>query len=173
MSRVPVPKPEEMSEEQKRLAELIAGPRGGRVGGPFGVWINVPDIAEPVVALSERLRQHSKMDQRLLELMVLILTRHWQARYAFNAHKKHALRLGIAPEAIDAIDAGTTPHFERDDERLVYDVFSELSEKRTLGQATYDRAVAAFGRDLVIEMVTTAGLYTMISMVLVAFEVPE
>lgn len=173
MSRVPALVPDDMSDDQKRLAAEIAGTRGGRVGGPFGVWLHVPDIAERVVALSDRLRAHSKMDQRLLELMVLVLTRHWQARYAFNAHEKHARRLGIAPAIIEAIDAGRAPEFERDDERLIYDIFSELTDKRVLSGPTYDRAVAMFGLDLVIEMVTTAGLYTMISMVLVAFEVPE
>jgi 4-carboxymuconolactone decarboxylase len=173
MSRVPALKPEEMNDQQKRLAVEIAGTRGGRVGGPFGIWLHVPDIAERIVALSDRLRANSKMDQRLLELMVLVLTRHWQARYAFNAHAKHALRLGIKPEAVAAIDAGRTPQFELEDERLVYEIFAELSEKRALPGPLYDRAVAMFGLDLVIEMITTAGLYTMISMVLVAFEVPE
>jgi 4-carboxymuconolactone decarboxylase len=65
-----------------------------------------------------------------------------------------------------------TPTFARDDERLIYDLFSELSGNRSMSAELYARGEAAFGVNGMIELVTTAGLYTMISMMLVAFDVP-
>ena len=41
-----------------------------------------------------------------------------------------------------------------------------------MSDATYARGIATFGLDRMIEMITTAGLYAMISMTLVAFDVP-
>jgi hypothetical protein len=41
-----------------------------------------------------------------------------------------------------------------------------------MDDATYAKGIAAFGLDGMIELVTTAGLYTMISMMLATFRVP-
>ncbi|HJX08907.1 MAG TPA: hypothetical protein VJ733_00205 [Candidatus Binatia bacterium] len=59
-----------------------------------------------------------------------------------------------------------------EDERLVYEIISELVETRTLSQPSYERALAALGLDLLIELITAAGFYTMIAMVLNAFDAP-
>ena len=40
----------------------------------------------------------------------------------------------------------------RDDERLIYELVTEMNETRTLSQPTYDRALAALGLDTTIEL---------------------
>jgi hypothetical protein len=55
---------------------------------------------------------------------------------------------------------------------LIYDIFTDLNQTRALSDANYARGLEAFGLDLMIEMVTTAGLYTMIGMMLAVFDVP-
>ena len=49
---------------------------------------------------------------------------------------------------------------------------SELSETKALGDATYGRAVAALGEELLVELISAAGLYTMVAMLLNAFDAP-
>ena len=49
---------------------------------------------------------------------------------------------------------------------------SELIETRSLSDASYARAQAALGLELLIELIAAAGFYTMIAMTLVAFDVP-
>ncbi|HZE45327.1 MAG TPA: carboxymuconolactone decarboxylase family protein, partial [Xanthobacteraceae bacterium] len=55
---------------------------------------------------------------------------------------------------------------------LIYDVVTELNERKILGQATYDRGVGLFGLDLFIELVTAIGFYTMVAVMLNAFDAP-
>lgn len=62
--------------------------------------------------------------------------------------------------------------FAREDERVVYDTITELNEARTLSQPAYDRALAALGLDLLIELIAAAGFYTMVAMTLNAFDAP-
>src|SRR6516164_8495190 len=60
----------------------------------------------------------------------------------------------------------------RDDERIVYDLVTELLASKKVSAATFARAETAFGRDGIIEAVTCAGFYGMIGLVLNTFEVP-
>lgn len=171
-ARVPKITDDEMSAEQKRIAAIIGGARGGTVDGPFALWLRVPEIAERAQHFSDRIRSKSTIEQRLFEVMVLAATRPWSATYAFEAHARTAERLGVSPAVVDAIRQRRTPPFERDDERLVFDTVTELTQSRKLSGPSYDRALAALGRESLIELITAAGFYTMIAMMLVAFDVP-
>ncbi len=172
MSRVVPLSQSDMDDEQKAVAGAIAGARGGVLGGPFAVWIRVPEIAKRVNHLSDRLRKKSGFEKRLVELMVLLMVRPWKAHYAWSAHARQALEEGISPDVIDAIRTNAVPTFARADEQLIYDIFSELNRTHALSDATYARGLEAFGLDLMIEMITTAGLYTMIAMMLAVFDEP-
>jgi 4-carboxymuconolactone decarboxylase len=170
--RVPPLRDDEMDAEQRAIAAGIAGSRRGVIGGPFAIWLRLPEIVTRISALSDRLRRNSAFEKRLVELIVLLNTRYWKAQYAWTTHAEQALVDGISAGVIEAIRTGAPPPFARDDERLIYDIFTEINEAKTLSDATYTRGLAFFGLDKMIEMVTTAGLYTMISMMLVAFDVP-
>jgi len=171
MSRVSRLRDDEMDDEQKAIAAAIAGARSGVLGGPFAIWIRVPEIAKRIDHLSDRLRKNSSFDKRLVELMVLLTVQPWRAEYAWNAHARQALELGISAEAIEAIRTGSVPSLAQADERLIYEMFTELNRTRTLSDAMYARGLETFGLELMIEIVTMAGLYTMIAMMLAVFDV--
>jgi 4-carboxymuconolactone decarboxylase len=78
----------------------------------------------------------------------------------------------LTQETIDAIRMRKTPDFKRDDERLIYEVVTELQTKKTLSAATFERAKAAFGLEGLIEAVTCTGFYGMIGLILNSFEIP-
>lgn len=172
MARVQDLKPEEMSAEQRRIHDEIGGARGGVVRGPFAIWLRLPEIADRANQFGNALRLAGKLDRRLFELMVLVIARHWSAQYEWFAHAEQARKLGVSDGVIEAIRAGRRPSFDKDDERLVYDTVLELAVSKTLSQPTYDRALAALGQELLIELVTAAGFYTMVAMMLNAFDAP-
>ena len=60
----------------------------------------------------------------------------------------------------------------RDDEQLVYQVVIELLRTKRLSQATYERALAMFGDDILLELVTNCGRYTQSAIVANCYEVP-
>jgi len=171
MSRVEDLKPESLTPEQRQVYETIAGTRGGVVRGPFAIWLRNPAIAAAADRLGTALRQGA-LDKRLFELMVLVVARHWSAQYEWFAHARQGLAAGLSPALVEAIRQQRTPDFARDDERLIYDLVTEMNQTRTLPQATYDRAVAALGLDLVIELITAIGFYTMVAIMLNGFDAP-
>jgi 4-carboxymuconolactone decarboxylase len=172
MSRVAPLIDADMTAEQRAIASEIAGSRSGVLGGPFAIWVRVPAIAARVSSLSERLRKNSGFEKRIVELTVLLIVRPWNAEYAWAAHARQALEEGIAPDVVEAIRTNRVPAFTRADEQLIYDIFSELTTARTLGDASYARGIELFGLELMIELITTAGLYTMIGMMLAVFDQP-
>jgi 4-carboxymuconolactone decarboxylase len=172
MSRLPVLQVEDLTAKQKRIYDEIASVRQGVVRGPFPIWLRNPELADCANQFGNALRVQGKLERRLFELMVLIVARHWSAQYEWYAHAKSGLRAGLAPETIEAIQNQRRPESLREDEQLVYDIISEMVDTRTLSQPSYDRALAALGLDLLIELITAAGFYTMIAMVLNAFDAP-
>jgi 4-carboxymuconolactone decarboxylase len=107
-----------------------------------------------------------------MQLMIITTARLWSAQFAWFIHEEHALKLGIAPEVVHAIEDNRVPTFEREDERLVYEVVTELNRDRTLSDATYEHALAMLGRERLVELVAAAGFYVMVAMTLNAFDAP-
>jgi 4-carboxymuconolactone decarboxylase len=140
MGRVPDVPPEQMTSQQKRIYNEIAGPRGGTVRGPFAIWLRQPELADRANQFGNALRLNGKLEKRLFELMVLLVARHWSAQYEWFAHETAALTAGVAREVVEAIRARQRPVFAKADEELVYDIVSEINEKQTLGQPEIGRA---------------------------------
>jgi len=164
-------KPETLTAEQKAIHDRIAGSRGGVVRGPFAIWLRQPAIADAADRLGTTLRRCS-LDQRLFELMVLLVARHYTAQYEWFAHERHAREVGLGDAVIEAIRQRKKPTFTNDNEQLVYDLVTEMNEARTLSQATYDRALAALGLDRLIELITALGFYSMVAIMLNGFDAP-
>ena len=172
MARVPDLLPERLTPQQKRIHDEIAGTREGTVRGPFAIWLRLPEVADQANQFGNALRLNGKLDKRLFELTVLVVARHCSAQYEWFAHEQAALKIGLSADVVESIRARRRPAFAQADEALVYDIVSELSETRALSQSAYDRGVAALGLDLMIELVTAAGFYTMVAMMLNAFDAP-
>lgn len=170
MGRVANLKLEELSPEQKKLHDEIAGTRG-MVGGPFAIWLRQPAICDPANRFGNALRVHGKLDKRLFELMVCIVARHWGAQYEWWVHANHGQKAGLSVEVIEAIRDKRKPNFTRDDERLVYDLVTELNETKTVSDASYKRGLDALGLDLLIEFFTATAFYSSVAMMLNAFDV--
>jgi len=86
-------------------------------------------------------------------------------------HADHGRKAGLTDDVIEALRIKQKPNFKRDDERLVYDIVTELSESKRLSDATYKRALDFFGLDLLVELITATGFYTLVAMMLNAFDV--
>jgi 4-carboxymuconolactone decarboxylase len=171
MARLPPVARDTLAPEQQRVFDLIKETRGN-VRGPFAIWLHVPELAEPCLRLQHMLNYHSRLDKRLMQIMILIMARKSSAQFAWFIHARHAHELGIDPAIIEAIRTDQQPRFERDDERLVYDLVVELDRTRTLSESSYARALAALGRETLVELVAAAGFYVMVAMSLNVFDAP-
>jgi 4-carboxymuconolactone decarboxylase len=143
----------------------------GHMRGPFAIWLRNAELCENTLELQEMFASRVKLERRLLELMILVAARLATAQYAWFIHEPHALKFGIAPEIVQAIRERRTPGFTREDERLVYDITTELNTTRTLSEASFQRGMAMFGEQVMVELVSAIGFYVMVAMTLNAFAV--
>lgn len=161
MSRLPPLDPAKLSGRQAEVYQRIAsGPRG-RVRGPLAIWLHSPDFAERAQTIGEYLRWKSPISGRLTELAICIVARHWTAQFEWYVHAPLAVKEGIAQAAIDAIARGERPLLDKADERIVYNVASELLETRTLSDATYTEAVDLLGIPALVDLSGLVGYYTL------------
>jgi len=170
MSRIAALEPGQLSPEQKRIHDEIAGARGGAVRGPFAAWLRLPSVANAANQLGNSIRLHGKLDRRLFELAILIVARHWNAQYEWFVHEEDARAAGLSEDVISAIRERQIPATAKQDESLVYGLVTELQDTKTISQRTYDKALALLGTDLLIELITTVGFYTTAAMMINAFD---
>jgi 4-carboxymuconolactone decarboxylase len=172
MSRIPELDVERLDPEQRRVHDRILwGPRGA-VQGPLRVWLQSAEMADRAQALGEFCRFGTSLPPRLSELAILVTGAFWRAPFEWHAHAPLAVKAGLDPAAIDAIKIGQKPQFAREDEAAVYAFASELTHGRRVSDPTYRRTVELLGTKAVVELVGVLGYYTLISMTIVAFEVP-
>jgi 4-carboxymuconolactone decarboxylase len=171
MSRLPEIDETKLSPEQRAIFDRIMRERG-HMRGPFAVWLRNAELCENTLKLQEMFASRVKLERRLLELMILVAARLAGAQYAWFIHEPYALKFGVSPEIIEAVRQRRTPDFTRDDERLVYDLTMELNVTRTLAEASYQRGMAMFGEQVMVELVAAIGFYAMVAMTLNAFAVP-
>jgi 4-carboxymuconolactone decarboxylase len=162
----------QMTPEQRAAHDaIVAGPRGS-VPGPLRVWLVNPPLAEAAQRLGAYCRYGSHLPPRLSELAILITGAFWRSGYEWVEHLPIALRAGIDPAVAEAIRTGATPVFASEDEAALHAFAQELLRTRRVSDATYARAVAALGREGVVDLVGILGYYTLISLTINAFEVP-
>ena len=171
MSRVPPIDPATFTPEQQRVAAEISGARKN-VRGPFTVWLRNPTLAEHANAFGVALRDSKILDRRLFELAVIVVCRAWSVQYAWSSHAPAAEAAGVSPEVVAAIRENRKPDLKRDDERVVYDVATEIMQTKDLSQATYDRSVKQFGVEGTVDLISTVGYYAMVGIFLKSFGVP-
>jgi 4-carboxymuconolactone decarboxylase len=159
-----------MTAAQRELYDRIAGARGA-VRGPFNLWLYSPELCDKVEALGKFVRFDSSIPPQLRDLTILVTARHWDSSYMWHSYSKRAAEGGIADEIISAIAERRTPRFTRKEDQAVYDYATELLHKHHVAQATFDATVAAIGKVTIVELTALIGNYSMVAMVLNAFDV--
>jgi 4-carboxymuconolactone decarboxylase len=160
---------ESLTAEQKE----IVGDRPSRaLAGPHTVWLRRPKLAGMASAMMHYLRRGGLIvPPRLAELVILIAAREFTAQFAWHSHKPQALAAGIDAGVIEAIRDRRVPRFREEDEALIYEFATELIARKAISDVTYQRALAMWGEDFLIDLVNLIGCYMMIAANLVAFQV--
>lgn len=160
----PIPA-DKMTDAQKKAAADFTAARGN-LSGPWAVLLRSPELVNRVRPLSDYLRFNSVLPPRLSEFVILITAREWAQQYEWNAHYPLALKGGLNPDVAKAVAEGRRPAKMAEDEEIAYDFCTELDSNHSVSDATYARALAKFGEQGIVEMVSLHGYYTLIAMVL-------
>lgn len=160
-----------LSPEQKRVAdEIRSGPRGG-MGGPFNAWLRAPGLADHAQKLGAYCRFGTSLPADIAEMAILLTGKHWKAQYEFWAHARLARKAGLDDAIIEAIRTGAPPPLKREIERVVHGFVTEYLKTHRVSDATYAAALAMLGEHGVVDLVGIVGYYGLVSMTLNVFEV--
>lgn len=171
-ARLPPLSAAEMTTEQRAAVdEISAGPRG-RLIGPFVPLLRSPQLMSRLQRTGEYLRFGSHVDQRLIEMCILLVARHWNQQFEWAFHRPLALAEGLTPETIESIAYARRPGELDAAAAAVYELVTELQRTRDVTGPTFERAVAVLGEPGLIDVIGTAGYYTTLAMVMNAARVP-
>ena len=160
-----------MSDVQQRVYQaILQGPRG-KFGGPFIPLLHAPDILDRVQALGEALRFHGELEGDLREIAILAVARNWRCAVEWHAHVLIALNEGVPPGTIKAIAVGDFGRFAGSRQGAVLAICNQLHEAQFLSDQVYGQASDALGEEQIVELVSLVGYYTMLAIVLNAFEI--
>jgi 4-carboxymuconolactone decarboxylase len=166
---------EQLNPEQQAVAAEVLKQSSAGLGGPYGMLIKSPELLKRYLLMTEYLRQKTSLPHRLNEMAILLEARLWDAQYEWWAHEPLARKAGVPDAVIEDIRAGKRPAAMQPDENVVYDVVTEILNRRQLSDDTFARAKQILGEQQVVDLVAVTGFYVMVSAVVIAgrIEIPN
>ena len=162
----PIPM-DEMTAEQRSVVAKFEAARGSAIlRGPWVPLLRSPEVLSLMLDMRSHVRDRSLLSPKLTELAILIAAREWTQQYEWSAHAGAAERAGLKPTIIAAVAEGRRPEQMAEDEEILYDLCVELHRIKSVSDATYDRAVTAFGQEGIVEAVAIEGYYALLAMVM-------
>lgn len=148
-----------MNDLQRKIADEIArGPRK-QVGELMRLWLHSPVLADLVQRVGAYFRDGTSLPQHIMEMIVLIVARHWDCEYEWVAHEPLARAKGLKSEIIEAIRNKTRPAFSDRAEEAAYDYTKTMLEKHEVPDAVYAQVEKTLGKNGFIDMSILIGHY--------------
>ena len=164
--------PEAFTQEQINRATEIAKSYNGKIDGPHSIWFRVPELSKLAADFNTWIRLHGHLERRLFDLIVLIIARRHNAQFEWYVHERSAIRSGVSKEVVEDLRMGRKLKLIKHDEHLILKMVTDINEHHTLDLRTYKQALAFFGEELLIEIITDVGFYTMVAMMCNVFDAP-
>jgi 4-carboxymuconolactone decarboxylase len=166
--RFPQPAMEQLSPEQQAVAAEVLKQSSAGLGGPYGMLIKSPELLKRYLLMTDYLRQKTSLPRRLNEMAILLEARLWDAQYEWWAHEPLARKAGLSDAIIADIRDGKRPSSMQPDEAIVYEVVTELLNRRQLSDDSFGKARQILGEQPLVDLVAVAGFYVMVSAVVIA-----
>jgi len=164
---------ENLTEEQKEIHDtIVSGPRG-HVVGPLRIWLNNPGLARSAQTVGEYARYGTSLPRGLSELAIITTGRVWSSAFEWEHHAPLAIEGGIDPENVNIISMGQRPNFTKAEEEAVFDFAAEANILKNVSDNTYNNLVNTLDETAAIDIVGICGYYSLISMTLNVFKVPN
>jgi 4-carboxymuconolactone decarboxylase len=160
-----------LPDEARAVHDRILRDRG-YLPGPYRFWLASPGFADRIEPVEDFLRHGVALDERQVEILVLVVARHWRSQYVWSSHAPAALKAGVEPRVVEAIRTGAAPRFERGEDAACHALCQSLLERREVDAALWARAQALLGERRINEILGLLGLYTSVCLTMVAYRMP-
>ena len=145
----------------------------GSLLGPWGVWMQVPDVGEPFLDLIRNIRGIPGLGDRVKQVVILTVAARYDAAYEIYAHTSAARGAGLPEARVAALLAGERPEGLDGDEAIAHDIAVALLGGGVLPRPLYDLGLAEFGQDGLNAVIFTVAQYSFVAVMLNAYDVPD
>ena len=184
--RIPILRPEFMSDEQKQVYDRInastvpwatnAGFRvkaeGGGLLGPYNSQLLSPGTDAGYLDMLDAEKKHTSLSQRVREVIILSVGAVWKSDYEIYAHSAVGRTVGLSESAIRTLAAGGLPDELDGQEKIVQRCARQLSLERRVDADLYAEAEQSFGLQGLADMIYLIGIYHIVCGFLNSFDVP-
>ncbi len=168
-SRLALPVPARMSDEQRTIHADVLRTRGN-TSGPFLAWLLSPGLARPAHELGAFCRYQTSLALQESELLILIVAAHYRCLGEREIHEPIARKAGLDNAVLEAIRRQEPPPLATPRLSLLAEVAQHLCARKSLDDGLYQRAIANFGDTALVEIVGVIGYYAFVAYTLNAFE---
>lgn len=161
---------DQLSDQQKPLAEQIMKVSSVGIGGPYNPLLRSPVLGQRMFDLLHYLRWETSVPLKLNEFAILIIGRQWRSQVEWLAHAPLAIKAGLSPDIVTELKANKRPSNMPPQESAVYDFVIELTTKHEVSDETFNRAKELLGEQQVVDLTAVAGSYVAVAMLLAMSE---
>ena len=161
---------DQLSDQQKPLAEQIMKVSSVGIGGPYNPLLRSPVLGQRMFDLLHYLRWETSVPLKLNEFAILIIGRQWRSQVEWLAHAPLAIKAGLSPDIVAELKANKRPSNMPPQESAVYDFVTELTTKHAVSDETFNRAKELLGEQQVVDLTAVAGSYVAVAMLLAMSE---
>jgi 4-carboxymuconolactone decarboxylase len=164
--RLPPIPADKLTDAQKKVAAEFFTDRKQEVFGPFVPLSRSPQLMINVSKLGQQVRFANSLPRDVSEFAILLQSRRWTQQYEWYVHVADGRTAGLPDAIIEAVADGRRPEGMTDGMEIVYEFSNELNDFHSVSDRTYQRMVAKFGEQGMMDLVGLNGYYSFISMVL-------
>lgn len=161
---------DQLSDQQKPLAEQIMKVSSVGLGGPYNPLLRSPVLGQRMFDLLHYLRWETSVPLKLNEFAILIIGRQWRSQVEWLAHAPLAIKAGLSPDIVAELKANKRPSNMPPQESAVYDFVTELTTKHAVSDESFNRAKELLGEQQVVDLTAVAGSYVAVAMLLAMSE---
>jgi 4-carboxymuconolactone decarboxylase len=161
---------DQLTDQQKPLAEQIMKVSSVGIGGPYNPLLRSPVLGQRMFDLLHYLRWETSVPLKLNEFAILIIGRQWRSQVEWLAHAPLAIKAGLSPDIVAELKANKRPSNMPPQESVVYDFVTELTIQHAVSDETFNRAKELLGEQQVVDLTAVAGGYVAVAMLLAMSE---
>jgi 4-carboxymuconolactone decarboxylase len=158
----------QLTPAQQKAAALFKETRGVPVFGPFVPLLRSPELMLDAKNMGDYLRYRNSLPLSVNEMIILLVARQWSQQVEWQIHYPAALKAGLRQSIADAIAVDRRPDDMSEAESSAWDFVTELQRDKQVSDAVYQRALAQFGEQGVIDMAGTDGYYQFLALTMSA-----
>ena len=134
--------------------------------GPAPIRQYSPAVAESMTAVNDYLRRKSGLDNRLVELAILVTAREMDCVYVWTAHEPAAQKAGLQQNIIDVVKYRRPLTNLAEKDAVIVQLGREALGKHKVGSDTFARAEKQFGKQGLVNIVALMGDYAATTLLL-------